>query len=91
MLLPIAWAVFVLLAVISFVMVAAYWLDVQDRPELTFRRRVGLSVALAVFPLAIPLYAVLGGAGWPRIMRITSFVPIVALALFAAFLFDLIH
>jgi hypothetical protein len=90
-LLPLVWTIFVLLAVISFVMVAAYWLDVQDRPELTFRRRVGLSAALALFPLAIPLYANFGGAGWPRVMRIASFIPIIALALFASFLFGLIH
>jgi hypothetical protein len=91
MLLPLIWTIFVLLAVISFVMVAAYWLDVQDRPELSFRRRVGLSMALAVFPLTIPLYANLGGAGWPRVMRIASFIPLIALALFATFLFGLIH
>jgi hypothetical protein len=91
MLLPVVWAIFVLLAVISFVMVAAYWLDVQDRPELTFRRRVALSVAVALFPLTIPVYANLGGGGWPRVMRVASFIPMIALALFASFLFGLIH
>lgn len=91
MLLPIAWTVFVVLAVISFGMIAAYWLDVQDRPELTRGRRMGLSLATILFPFTIPLYAYLGGPGWPRSLRIAAFVPIVALALFFAFLFGLIR
>jgi hypothetical protein len=89
--LPVAWTVFVVLAVVSFVMVAAYWLDVQDRPELSFWRRVALSVAIVVFPITIPSYAVLGGAGWPRALRVAAFVPPVALALFLSFLFGLIR
>lgn len=86
-LLPLIWTVFVALAVVSFGMIAAYWLDVQDRPDLGYWRRVAYSLATIVFPLTIPLYAFSSGAGWPRVMRITAFVPIVALALFFAFLF----
>jgi hypothetical protein len=90
-LLPLAWTIFVVLAVISFGMIAAYWLDVQDRPELTRWQRIGLSLAAVVFPLSIPLYAYRGGPGWPRPLRAAALVPIVALALFFAFLFGLIR
>jgi hypothetical protein len=91
MLLPLIWTIFVVLAVISFGMVAAYWLDVQDRPDLTPRRRIAYSAATVLFPLAIPVYALAGGAGWPRLLRVAAFVPIVALALFFAFVFGLIR
>ncbi len=91
MLLPLIWTVFVLLAVVSFGMIAAYWLDVQDRPDLSFRRRLGYSLATLLFPITIPVYAMGGRAGWPRPLRIAAFVPIVALALFFAFLFGVIH
>ncbi len=91
MLFPILWTVFVLLAVISFGMIAAYWLDVQDRDDISYWRRVGYSVATVLFPITIPVYAMTGGPGWPRLLRIAAFVPIVALALFFAFLFRLIR
>jgi hypothetical protein len=90
-LLPLAWTIFVVLAVISFGMIAAYWLDVQERPELTTRRRIAYSVATILFPVTIPVYAYAGGPGWPRVLRVAAFVPIVALALFFAFLFGLIR
>jgi hypothetical protein len=89
--LPVAWTVFVVLALISFGMIAAYWLDVQDRRDLSIRRRIGYSLATVAFPLTIPIYALAGGAGWPRPLRIAAFVPPVALALFLAFLFGLIR
>jgi hypothetical protein len=91
MFLPLAWTVFVVLAVISFGMIAAYWLDVQDRGDLTLRRRMGLSLATLAFPVTLPVYALVGGAGWPRPLRVAAFVPPVALALFLAFLFGAIH
>ena len=91
MFLPLAWTVFVVLAVISFGMIAAYWLDVQDRGDLTLRRRIGLSLATLAFPVSLPVYALVGGAGWPRPLRVAAFVPPVALALFLAFLFGAIH
>jgi hypothetical protein len=91
MLLPLLWTVFVVLAVIGFGMIAAYWLDVQDRPDLSYWRRVGYSVAVIVFPVTIPLYAFSGGAQWPRVLRVAAFVPVVALALFFAFLFGVIR
>ena len=56
MFLPVAWTVFVILALISFGMIAAYWLDVQDRRDLSLRRRIGLSLAAVAFPLSIPIY-----------------------------------
>jgi len=86
MLLPLIWTVFVLLAVVSFGMIAAYWLDVQDRTDLSYRRRVAYSLATILFPVTIPVYALGSGAGWPRLLRVAAFVPIVALALFFAFL-----
>jgi len=91
MFLPVAWTVFVILALISFGMIAAYWLDVQDRRDLNRRRRIGLSLATVAFPLAIPIYAMAGGAGWPRALRVAAFLPPVALLLFLAFLFGVIR
>jgi len=90
-LLPLLWTIFVVLAVISFGMIAAYWLDVQDRGDLGFWRKVWYSVATLLFPVTLPIYAMAGRAGWPRSLRVGSFVPAVALALFAAFLFGLIR
>ena len=83
--LPLIWTVFAVLAVGGFIMIAAYWLDVQDRPDLSVRGRIGWSAAVLLFPLAIPAYAFAGGAGWPPFLRIASLVPALALALFAGF------
>jgi hypothetical protein len=83
--LPVMWAVFALCTVGGFITIAAYWLDVQDRPDLTFRRRVAWSLGLFLFPLVIPAYALFGGPGWPRSLRIAAFLPALALALFAGF------
>lgn len=85
--LPVIWAVFAVLAVGAFVMIAAYWLDVQDRPDLTARGRIGWSAAVLLFPLTIPAYAFAGGPGWPLVLRIGSLVPAIALVLFGGFLF----
>jgi hypothetical protein len=83
--LPLIWTLFVVLAVGGFIMIAAYWLDVQDRADLSMRARIGWSAAVLLFPLAIPAYAFAGGAGWPPFLRLASVVPAVALALFAGF------
>jgi len=91
MFLPLAWTLFVVLTLISFGMIAAYWLDVQDRGDLSRRRRIGYSLATLAFPLTIPVYAVAGGAGWPRPLRAAAFVPPIALLLFLAFLLGLIR
>jgi hypothetical protein len=85
MMLPVVWTLFVVSAVAAFIMIAAYWLDVQDRPDLSLRARIGWSAATLLFPIAIPVYALVGGPGWPRALRIASLVPAVALALFAGF------
>jgi hypothetical protein len=85
--LPVIWAIFAVSAVGGFLMIAAYWLDVQDRPDLSFRSRVGWSVATFVFPVAIPAYAFLGDPGWPRFLRIASLLPAIGVALFLGFLF----
>jgi hypothetical protein len=85
--LPVIWAAFAVCAVGGFLMIAAFWLDVQDRPDLTFRRRVAWSAGVLLFPVAIPAYAFLGGPGWPRFLRAASVLPAVALALFLGFLF----
>jgi hypothetical protein len=68
-------------------MIAAYWLDVQDRPDLTFRGRVAWSAGVLLFPLTIPAYAFVGGADWPPFLRAASLVPIVAVVLFLGFVF----
>jgi hypothetical protein len=83
--LPVIWATFAILAVGGFLVLAAYWLDVQDRPDLSFRDRVLWSVAVVAFPLTIPAYAFWGGGGWPPFLRAASFVPAAAMALFAGF------
>ena len=83
--LPVIWAIFAVLTVGAFLMIAAYWLDVQDRPDLSVRGRIGWSAAVVVFPLAIPLYAVAGGGGWPPFLRVASIVPLFAVALLIGF------
>lgn len=83
--LPVIWTVFAVLAVGGFLMIAAYWLDVQDRPDLTTRARMGWSAGVFLFPLTIPLYAFAGGPGWPLALRIGSLVPALAVVLFAGF------
>jgi hypothetical protein len=83
--LPVIWTIFALCTVGGFITIAAFWLDVQDRPDLTFRRRVAWSVGLFLFPFVIPAYALFGGPGWPRVLRIAAFLPALALLLFAGF------
>jgi hypothetical protein len=85
--LPVIWTLFAVLAVGGFVMIAAYWLDVQDRPDLSVRARIGWSAAVLVFPIAIPAYAFAGGGGWPAFLRAASVVPAAALVLFFGFVF----
>jgi hypothetical protein len=88
--LPIVWTLFAVLAVGGFLMIAAYWLDVQDRPDLSVRGRIGWSAGVLLFPLTIPAYAFTGGAEWPPFLRAASLVPGVALALFLAFVFGVV-
>lgn len=83
--LPVIWTLFAVLAVGGFLMIAAYWLDVQDRPDLTLRARIGWSAGILLFPVTIPAYAFVGGAEWPPFLRAASIVPAAALALFAGF------
>ncbi len=85
--LPFAWALMVLAVVAGFVMIVAYWLDVQDRPDLSPRARMGWSGAVLVFPVSIPAYALVGGPGWPPLLKVGAFVPAVALGLFLLFVF----
>jgi hypothetical protein len=84
--LPFTWTLFALSAVAAFMMVGAYWLDVQDRTDLSFRGRVAWSAATLVFPVSIPVYAFAGGPGWPLALRIASFVPALAVALLIGFI-----
>lgn len=83
--LPVIWAVFAVCMVGGFITIAAYWLDVQDRPDFTFRKRVAWSLGILLFPIVIPAYAFMGGPGWPRALRFASFLPATALALAAGF------
>lgn len=87
--LPLIWTLFAVSAVAGFIVIAAYWLDLQDRPDLTRRQRIGWSVAVLLFPVSIPAYAFLGGPGWPRFLRAASFIPAVAVGLFFGFLLRL--
>jgi len=88
--LPVVWATFAVCAVAGFLVLAAYWLDVQDRPDLSFRGRVGWSLAILAFPLSVPVYAFAGGAGWPAFLRAASFMPAVAVALLLGFAFGVL-
>ena len=83
--LPVIWTVFAVSVVGAFLMIAAFWLDVQERPDLRTGARIGWSAAVLVFPISIPAYAFAGGPGWPVFMRVASLVPAAALALFAGF------
>jgi hypothetical protein len=87
--LPIIWAIFAICAVGGFLTIAAYWLDVQDRPDLSFRTRVAWSAGVLLFPVTIPAYAFLGGPGWPPFLRAVSLLPAVAVALFLGFVFGI--
>ncbi len=88
--LPVLWPIFAALAVGGFLMIAAYWLDVQDRPDLDVRAKIGWSAAVFVFPISIPAYAFAGGPGWPLALRIGSIVPAAAVVLFLGFAFGII-
>jgi hypothetical protein len=83
--LPLVWATMVLAVVGGFVMIVAYWLDVQDRTDLTGRAKIGWSAAVILFPISIPLYAFVGGGAWPPLLRAASFIPALALGLFLLF------
>ncbi|HYM53555.1 MAG TPA: hypothetical protein VEW45_08820 [Candidatus Dormibacteraeota bacterium] len=83
--LPIIWAAFAICAVGGFLAIAAFWLDVQDRPDLSLGARVAWSAGVLLFPLAIPAYAFLGGPGWPPFLRAVSLLPALAVALFLGF------
>ena len=83
--LPLIWSIFAICAVGGFLMLAAYWLDVQDRRDLSFRRRVAWSAGTFLFPLTIPIYAFSTGARWPIFLRAAAFLPATALALFLGF------
>ena len=85
--LPLIWTLFAVLAIGGFLMIAAYWLDVQDRPDLSLRGRIGWSAGVFLFPLTIPAYAFVGGPGWPSFLRWASLVPAFAVALFLGFVF----
>lgn len=89
--LPVIWAIFAACTVGAFITLAAFWLDVQDRPDLTFRQRVAWSAGILLFPLVIPAYALFGGPGWPRPLRVAAFLPAVALALLLGFATGMIN
>jgi hypothetical protein len=91
MLLPLAWTALAVSAVAGFMMLAAFWLDVQDRPDLSRRARVAWSAGAVLFPFTIPLYALIGGPGWPPQLRAASLLPAIALVLVLAFALGLIR
>ncbi len=89
MLLPVIWTLFALSAVAGFLMIAAYWLDLNDRPDLSRAARLGWLAGLLVFPVTIPVYAFTSAAQWPLLLRVGAFVPLLALVLFFGFAFGL--
>lgn len=80
----------VLAVVAGFVMIVAYWLDIQDRADLKPRAKIAWSAGIIVFPFSIPLYAFLGGGRWPRLLRAASLIPGVALGLFLLFVLGVV-
>jgi hypothetical protein len=74
----------------GFVMIVAYWLDVQDRSDLTPRAKIGWSAGILVFPVSIPIYALVGGGRWPTLLRVASLIPAAALLLFLLFIFGVL-
>jgi uncharacterized membrane protein YagU involved in acid resistance len=82
---PFIWAFMVLAVVAGFVMIVAYWLDVQDRADLGRGAKMGWSAGVLIFPISIPLYAFRGGGGWPLLLRVASLIPAVALLAFLGF------
>jgi hypothetical protein len=77
----------VLAVVAGFVMIVAYWLDIQDRVDLRPRARMSWSAGILLFPISIPLYALVGGAQWPPLLKVAAFIPAIALTLFLLFVF----
>jgi hypothetical protein len=88
--LPVVWAAMVLAVVAGFVMIVAYWLDIQDRTDLRPRTRIAWSAAILLFPVSIPLYAFMGGGSWPPLLRAASLIPALALTLFLLFVFGVL-
>ena len=86
MLLPVAWTLFALSAVGGFLMIAAYWLDLQERSDLRRSRRIAWALGIFAFPVTIPLYAFFADAGWPVFLRGAAFVPLVAVVLLVGFI-----
>ena len=46
---------------------------------------MGWSAGILVFPISIPLYALVGGPQWPPLLKVAAFIPAVALVLFLLF------
>jgi hypothetical protein len=88
--LPFVWALMVFAVVGGFVMIVAYWLDIQDRVDLKPRARMGWSAGILVFPISIPLYALVGSPQWPPLLKLAAFIPAVALLLFLLFVFGVL-
>jgi hypothetical protein len=88
--LPFVWALMVLAVVAGFVMIVAYWLDIQDRQDLTPNARIGWSAGILVFPISIPVYALFGGPRWPLLLKVAAFIPAIALTLFLLFVFGVL-
>lgn len=88
--LPFAWALMVFAVVGGFVMIVAYWLDIQDRTDLRPNAKIGWSAAVLVFPISIPLYALVGGPHWPPLLKAAAFIPAIALTLFLLFVFGVL-
>ncbi len=88
--LPIVWAFMVFAVVGGFVMIVAYWLDVQDRTDLRPRAKMGWSAGILIFPISIPLYALFGGPQWPPLLKLAAFIPAAALLLFLLFVFGVL-
>lgn len=88
--LPFLWALMVFAVVGGFVMIVAYWLDIQDRGDLGAGAKMRWSAGILIFPVTVPLYAFRGGGRWPTLLKVASFIPAAALTMFLLFVFGVL-
>ncbi|HEV7199279.1 MAG TPA: hypothetical protein VGO32_00580 [Candidatus Limnocylindria bacterium] len=88
--LPFIWALMVFAVVGGFVMIVAYWLDIQDRSDLSAGAKIRWSAGILIFPVTVPLYAFFGGGHWPTLLKVAAFIPAAALTLFLLFVFGVL-
>ena len=85
--LPVIWTLFAVLAVGGFLMIAAYWLDVQERPDLSDAITHGLEPRRLRLPRDDPGLRAVGWRPLADVPEVASVVPALAVAMFFGFAF----